>query len=73
MSAAPVVGNDAAANPRDRLLGVVAHLSAAFRELDELGPMLDDPERSALRCVRDDVSEAMRRVSSVAALVAGGR
>jgi hypothetical protein len=73
MSAQPAVGHDAAASPRDRLLGAVAHLSAAFRELDELGPMLADPERSALRCVRDDVSQAMRRVSSVAAFVAGGR
>jgi hypothetical protein len=54
--------------PRDRLLECLDNLSVVFRELDEVGPRLAEPERTEARQVRDDIARAMRRLSAVAAM-----
>jgi hypothetical protein len=58
--------------PRDRLMGTVGTLSEAFRELDHVGPLLDEPERSAVRLIRDDISRLQRRLTACAALAGAG-
>jgi hypothetical protein len=72
MNAPDFFATSPSATPRDRLLQAQALVSQAFELVDEVGPQLEEPERSAV-CgfmgLRDDVGSIVRRLGALVAFL----
>jgi hypothetical protein len=60
---------------RTRLLEAKSHLSAAFEIVDEVAPLIDEPERGALigtMGARWEIARLIRQLGNIAVMIGTG-